>query len=351
MIRVGLVGAGLHSLAHLEGYQGSRNVDLTAVCDVVPGRAEAIAEKFGIPNVCASLEDMAAKRLVDLVDIVTPPLSHRAVVGSALELGLHVICEKPLAIAVAEAEEMCVLADDVGVRAFTSFQRRYDPVMIHVHNLLRDGFIGDVVLSTASVIVDWGKLKATSQAQGFRQWISQTATGGGFIAGALPHYVDLVRYLLGDVASLVSQSGPAGKPLPAGRHDDRPDDTVIVAGMLAAGGMFTVAATWAAENPTNERWEIVGSRRTLIIEADGRLLATTGSGLEELDVPAPLAVCREQHINRGFGFGNAGPGFGALVSDVCASLEDGGQPYCATFADGLRSAEIIAQLQCNAARG
>jgi predicted dehydrogenase len=345
VIRVGLVGAGLHALVHLEGFAASRNLKLNAVCDVVPGRAAEIAAQYGIPHVCETVAEMADRNLVDLVDIVTPPLSHYDVVADALNRGLHVLCEKPLSLDADEAKAMVELAEKSGQRAFMAFQRRYDPAVIHVHNLLLDGFIGDVVLSNTSVMVNWGKLKGVSQAQGYRGWISDVATGGGFIAGALPHYVDLLRFLLGDIASVVSHGGPAGRGPAAGGRDDRPDDTVIMGGSLEAGGMYNLCATWAAENPTNERWEIVGTKRSLIIDSEGRVLVTTAAGLDELEVPATLAVAPELFVNRGFGFGNAGAGFGSLISDVCGSLIDHTKPYCAAFSDGARSAEIIAQLQ------
>jgi predicted dehydrogenase len=355
MMRAGMIGAGLHSLVHMQGYEASANVELEAIYDVVPGRAEGLAREHGIPTACSSIEELLSIGL-DLIDVVTPPLTHLNVVDLVMDR-VHVICEKPLALDVGEAQSMCSLAESTSKRAFTAFQRRYDPALIHIRSLIRDKFIGDIVLANCSVIVNWGILKHQSQAMGYRQWLDGTATGGGFVSGALPHYADLVRYLLGDVGTMISHTATAGTFAEGQPDRDGPDDTVILAGSIAGGGVFNIAATWAAGQPTQERWEIAGSKRTLVLETDGRLYVTNGAGerpnarggMTEVDVPWLPIHKSEGAINRGFGFGNAGIGFGAMVSDIAASIESGGAPLCATFQDGLRSAEIIARLNADTA--
>jgi predicted dehydrogenase len=321
-------------------------VVLVAVCDIDRERAEAFAAEFGIAHVCDDLDQMISRGLVDLVDIVTPPLTHRKLVADALASHtVHVICEKPLALNPVEAEAMVGLSEAARVGTFTAFQRRYDPSLVYLRRMIADGYLGDLVLANIGVIVNWGVLKRRSQARGYRQWLDSTASGGGFIGGALPHYIDLVCHLLGEITHLVSHSGTAPTFAAAESDGEGADDTVVVAGTLRCGGMFNLAATWAAAQPTLERWEIVGTKRTVQVHPDGRLFVTTGSGsLEELPLPPGVEPPRPGSINRGFGFGNAAPGFAALVSDVARSLRCGDVPLCATFEDGLRSALIIDRL-------
>lgn len=341
MIRAGLVGAGLHALTHVKGYQLADGIALNAVCDLDRDRTEQIAKEYGIPNVCANMAEMVSKGLVDLIDVVTPPLSHLELVREALSHGVHVLCEKPLALSVAECREMTDLAGDSAGRAFTVFPRRYDPLFMRVRELLQSGFVGKFLLGNGTVIANWGIQKKGWQAQGFRQWASDPATGGGFINGALPHYIDAMRYVLGDIDGVVSGSAPAEAP-PPGRLPE--DDTVVMVGKLRSSGMVTIAATWASRYNMEERWEFVGSDRTLVIEPDGRLYATSPSDREEIAVPLHAGIDAGEQPNQGFGFPNGGPALAALFTDLGRALVEAGPTHCATFEDGLRCTEIVTKL-------
>jgi predicted dehydrogenase len=340
-MRVGIIGAGLHAIEHLEGYRRLDNVTVTAIADTVAGRAAEMAKRFGIAETHDSHLQLIASENIDFIDIVTPPGSHFEIAKACLATGKPLICEKPLSLDPAEAREMARLAERSGANNFTAFQRRYDPVIATVRELIGSGVLGDLVLVNTSIVTNWGALKASGQATGHRQWLSQASTGGGFLNGALPHYIDLLHHLFGDIDRVNSSRGSVS----AGPRESAevPDDILLVSGAFKESGLFSISATWSAGQPTGERWEVVGTRRSLVIAADGTLSLTSGNGgLEKIDVSREPAALWLGATNGGYGFGNADRGFAAMVADIDHALRNGAGSRCATFSDGLKAAEVIA---------
>ena len=98
-LRVGIVGAGnIATSAHLPSYMELKDiVEVVAIADIVPERAQAAAEKFGIPHYFASVEELLANVDVDYIDICTWTAAHAPVCIAAAKAGKHILCEKPLA--------------------------------------------------------------------------------------------------------------------------------------------------------------------------------------------------------------------------------------------------------------
>src|SRR5690606_6970110 len=158
--------------------------------------------------------------------------------------------------------------------------------------------------------------------------------------GALPHYIDLLHHLFGDIARLNSCRGSVGGDHAGG---EQPDDVVLVAGAFRSAGYFNISATWSARHSAGERWETVGAQRSLTITADGGLWLSRDDGApEKLPVPAQQEVLWAGAHNGGFGFGNADRGLAAMITDIAAHLSQGRPSRCASFADGQKSAELIA---------
>ncbi len=102
-LRVAGVGAGYFSGFHLEGWRDVGDAQVVAWCDLDAGRAAALAERFGIAAVFGNVEAMLDAARPDLLDVVTPPPSHAALVAAAHERGIPVICQKPLTPSWAES--------------------------------------------------------------------------------------------------------------------------------------------------------------------------------------------------------------------------------------------------------
>ncbi len=203
-VRMALVGCGGMGVRHLAGLSELhaspfRNVDLAAVCDLDRSRAEAAAAKaqelLGVrPAVCVDLEELRRVPEVAMVDVVTDPSVHGPVVCEALEAGLHVLVEKPMAVTVGACRRMIETARDRGRLLSVAENYRRDPSARLIRHLLDRGAVG--------------RLRAA--------WVHSMSGGDGIFitpwrhlkekAGPVMdmgvHLADLVRYQLGDVAEV-----------------------------------------------------------------------------------------------------------------------------------------------------
>ena len=112
-LRVGIAGCGAISRNHLEAFRALDDVQIVGVCDIDPERARATAAAWGVPAAVSSVGELLALGL-DLVSVCTPHPTHEDVVLEAAAAGVHVLCEKPIAIELASAERMVAACDDAG---------------------------------------------------------------------------------------------------------------------------------------------------------------------------------------------------------------------------------------------
>ncbi|MBC7671037.1 MAG: Gfo/Idh/MocA family oxidoreductase [Polaromonas sp.] len=142
-VGVGVLGAGAWAeFAHLPGYKRDPRCTLVAIADPIRERAELFAEKFGIPHVCSSAEQLIARPDVDLVDVCTPSATHFDLSWAALEAGKHVLCEKPVAYDYKETLRAAALARARGVKTKLGFTFRYSPAMQYMKELIATGYVG-----------------------------------------------------------------------------------------------------------------------------------------------------------------------------------------------------------------
>jgi predicted dehydrogenase len=140
-----LIGCGAIAREHLRALETLENVEVAAVCDLSPARAEATAERFSISKWYSNYPEMLANTRPDLVHITTPPSSHFDIAKDCLAAGLNVLCEKPITADYQQfsilkhlaLENQCALMENHNLRFHSSIQR--------IVNLLRTGELGDVV--------------------------------------------------------------------------------------------------------------------------------------------------------------------------------------------------------------
>jgi len=317
----------------MAGYAMLSDVQVVAATDVVPGRASEFATEHGIPHAFDGLDALLACDEVDVVDVITPPLAHLDPVRAALASGKPALCEKPLALDVDEATIMVEAARTSRLPTVTSFNRRFDPAIRYVRDLIHSGYIGEHRMTMVHLLATWKRHHVDNRGP-YRDWLGNRASGGGFLRGSMPHYADLLRFLLGEIQvdSSLFVSLDAGN-----------DDILMVTGTDGSTGAYSVSMTWAAAADEGERWVIAGSERTITIEPSGSVHAIGLDG-ERQSLPLPCTYIPETVRGKyGFGFGSAGSwAFAAQVDQLRRKLTDPsyGASY-ATFEDGLRSAELV----------
>ena len=139
-VRVGVLGAGAWAeFAHIPGYKRDPRCELVAIADPVVERANAFAEKFGIPHVYDSHAALIARDDIDLVDVCTPSATHFELSWAALEASKHVLCEKPVAYDYRDTLRAAALAKQQGVKTKLGFTFRYSPAMQYMKQLIDEG--------------------------------------------------------------------------------------------------------------------------------------------------------------------------------------------------------------------
>jgi predicted dehydrogenase len=190
------VGAGYFSHFQYDAWRRIPEVQITAFSNKDPGRAKYIKEKFGISKHYTDYREMLDKENPDFVDIITPPPTHLAMCKVAADLGIDVICQKPLAPTFKEAQQIVECTHKAGIRFMVHENWRFQPWYREIKRLLNDGAIGDKVhsLSFRSRMGDgWGQNAYLDRQPYFRDYPRLLIYENGV------HFIDTYRYLAGEI--------------------------------------------------------------------------------------------------------------------------------------------------------
>lgn len=191
-MRVGLLAYGAIGHEHNLAVQSIPGWKLTAVCDVNPERVAAAQELAPDAVGFADATQMLDSGLVDIVVVSTPPNTHYAWAKAALERGIHVVLEKPMALTAQQCDDALALAQEKGLTLVVYQNRRFDPDYITMRRLIREGAIGEVFTYEGFV---------GGYSRPCDYWHSDTEVSGGAIFDWGSHYIDQILDLFGtDIA-------------------------------------------------------------------------------------------------------------------------------------------------------
>ena len=378
-IGVGMVGYAFMGRAHSLAWNTVDRVfdvplrpRLAAICGRDQAAAEAAAGRFGWAAAETDWRALIARDDVQLVDICAPGDLHAPIAIAALAAGKHVLCEKPLANTLAEAEAMKAAADAAypgGTRAMVGFNYRRVPALALARQLVEQGRIGPLRHLRAVYLQDW-----LTDADAPLTWRMRAERAGSGALGDLgAHIVDLARYLAGDEitgvgalsATFVTErplaGGPDTGPVGTGTGGTGPvtvDDAVVFTAQLASGALASFEATRYATGRKNSlRIELNGSAGSLAFDLE-RL-----NELEFFDASADGGVngFRRVLVTEGshpYLSGWWPPGhplgwehtFTHQARDLLTAIADGAQPL-PSFGDGLAVQRVLDAAARSAASG
>jgi len=191
-LRAGIVGSGFGNLVHAPAFKVHPGFDLLAVAS--PNRAEEVAKKHGLPYAFRSVEEMLAGVELDLITVASPPFDHHHSVLAAIAAGKHVLCEKPLGLSTAQAEEMLDASERAGVVGALCFEFRYVPVIAALKAMCHERHLGN--LHEIEVTRLSSELLTRNQRRS-RGWWFDRSKGGGVASAIMPHAFDLANHLSG----------------------------------------------------------------------------------------------------------------------------------------------------------
>ncbi|MBD8043342.1 Gfo/Idh/MocA family oxidoreductase [Arthrobacter sp. Sa2BUA2] len=285
-LRVALIGHGFMGAAHSQAWRVAgrffdlpRQPRMTLLVGRDARRTEAAARKWGWEETSTDWEEAVQREDIDVVDIVTPGASHAQIAIAALQAGKHVLCEKPLANTVQEAQAMAdaaARAADHGTRAMVGFTYRRLPAATHARDLVAAGAVGTVRQVRAAYLQDW-----LVDAEAPLTWrLDRDQAGSGVLGDLGAHAVDLAQYVTGQQLTEVSgtlETLVATRPLPAaaaapgstglgaaagtgGRGPVTVDDAAYFSGRFSDGVLGSFEASRMATGRKNAlRLEVSGS--------------------------------------------------------------------------------------------
>ena len=192
-LRVGIIGSGAIALQiHAPGYLAlPDDCELVACCDVVPERAKAFAERFATAQWFTDYHEMLALPELDAVSVCTPPFMHRDATVAALDAGKHVLCEKPMAMNVAEAKDMASAAERAGKVLTIGHQQRFSPEAQAVKRAVEAGELGDIYYAKTAALRSRG-------APTWGVFHVKKLNGGGPLIDIGVHALDVTLWLMGN---------------------------------------------------------------------------------------------------------------------------------------------------------
>jgi len=341
-VRVGVIGTSWYAdIAHLPRVKSHPRAELAAVCSRNRERAEEMAAKYGIPLVFTDHRDMIAKGNLDAVIVSTPDDLHYPMTMDALDAGLHVLCEKPLALSVAQAKEMYERAEAARVKHMVCFTYRWTPIGRYLKQLVDGGYIGRCFHCHISYLAGHGR-----EAQYGWKW--DRRRGLGALGDLGSHAIDLARWYVGDIARVSARLGTfVERPGIEGQALDPANDAAFLLVEFANGAQATIEASAVAHITRGQEKHIRLYGQSGTLEADESMMdgeirgARQGENqLQMLSVPEELWT----------GVDRAQPAI-MQVMEAClkqpiadrqfidAILDD--QPIAPSFYDGLKVQEVM----------
>ncbi|MDQ1569756.1 MAG: hypothetical protein QOF79_430 [Actinomycetota bacterium] len=371
-LRVALIGSGFMGAAHSQAWRVAPrffDLPLAPEMSILVGhdsaRTTAAAEKFGWANSSTDWRRVVESPDVDLVDICTPGDTHRDIAVAALAAGKHVLCEKPLANTVPEAEEMAAaatVAAAAGIRSMVGFSYRRVPAFTFARQLVAEGKVGTVRQVRVQYLQDW-----LVDENGPMTWrLDKSRAGSGSLGDIGAHAIDMAEFITGSriestnglLHTFVTERPLLGESvgLSGIASDERGvvtvDDVALFTSRLSNGALASFEATRYATGRKNAfRVEISGSRGAIAVDLERM------NELEYYDATLPhdllgfrrVYVTEPEHpymsawwpTGHAIGYEHS---FTHQARDLVVAIADGEQPR-PSFDDGLHVQRVLAAVE------
>ena len=377
---IGMVGYAFMGAAHSQAWRTApaffdlpMHPRLRAICGRNEDAAGDVARRFGWESVETDWRALLTREDIDVIDICTPGNTHAEIAIAALEAGKHVLCEKPLANTVAEAEAMAAAATEAakhGVRAMVGFTYRRTPAVAYARQLVASGRIGTIRHVRGQYLQDW--LSDENTPLSWR--LDKSLAGSGALGDIGAHIIDMAQFVTG--SSIISVNGLmetfvktrpiAGESATLGgtssadaeRGPVTVDDAAAFTARFADGAIGVFEATRFATGRKNAlRLEINGTRGSIAFDFEDMNVLELFDATEDSAVSGfrRIQVTEASHPyiaawwppGHGLGYEH---GFTHQVVDLVTDIAKGADP-APSFADGLAVQRVLAAVEASAADG
>jgi len=326
-VRIAVIGVGGMGTFHANYLKAGeiKGAELAAVCDIDESRMAGFSD---IPRFKDSAE-LLRSGLVNAVLIATPHYEHTTVGVDAMNLGIHVLTEKPIAVHKADAERMIEAQKVKNVVFAAMFQMRTEPLWKKVKSLIERNELGDITRITW-IVTDWFRTEAYYASGGWRA--TWSGEGGGVLLNQCPHNLDLMQWLFGMPSKIRSFCG-FGK-----KHDIEVEDevTAYLEYPNGATGMFI---TSTGEAPGTNRLEIAGDMGRVVIEGGKIQFTRNETPASEFLKTSKQGFARPPVWNVEIPLSGPAGGHKVITQNFVDAILNGA-PLIAPAPEGIKSVEI-----------
>ncbi len=200
-VRIGIIGTSWWTdMMFLPSFKSHPSAAVVSICGRNRTRAEELAAKYGIPEVYTNYRTLLEQKNIDAVVVATPDDLHYPMTMDALDAGLHVLCEKPMALTADHASEMYAKAEAVGVKHMVLFTWRWQPHFRFLKQLVDEDYIGRCYQAQFSFVGGFGR----NQDYG---WRYDSQRSNGIISDLGAHMIDFARWYIGDIRKVSASLG------------------------------------------------------------------------------------------------------------------------------------------------
>ena len=248
-LKMGVIGLGM-GRGHARGYQSHPDAELVALCDQDAARLREAAEELGVARTYSDAAAMLRDADLDGVSVAVPNKHHAPLTIAALKRGLHVLCEKPMAMTVEEAQRVQAAADKAGRNLMINFSFRFTEASYALKKQVEAGVVGDIYFGRTV----WHRRRGIP---GFGGWFGdREMSGGGPLIDLGVHRLDLALWLMG-YPEPIAVSGSTYDRIAApmakrARKKYSVEDLACGLVKFANGATLIVEASWALNQPERE---------------------------------------------------------------------------------------------------
>jgi len=271
-LRLGIIGTGSMANSHATHYAAAKGVELTACCDIVTERAAEFADRFGIKRYYTNYQEMLDNEQLDGVSVVTVDALHAKASTAALARGVGVLCEKPLAATVKEAEAMAAAARASGRPAMVNFSKRNSSALQQAHRLIEYGKIGRIMHVEASYLQSWLVDDYWGDWRADHRWLWRLSVNHGSmgVLGDLGcHIFDMAQFLCGDFNDVycILKTFEKGAPGIPGNYDLKANDSFSATVSFASGAVGSIhSSRWATGHKNREYICVYGEKGAIKVD-------------------------------------------------------------------------------------
>lgn len=260
-LKFAIVGCGGISATHARCLAELSEAELVAVCDIIPERAQALAEAFSNGTAISTYTDyneMFKRPDIDVVQVTTPSGLHADIGIAAARAGKHVIVEKPIDVTLEKADALIRACREAGVKLSTISQHRFDPAIKALRAAVDAGKLGRLHFGGSHT--KWYRAQAYYDSGDWRgTW---ALDGGGALINQSIHYVDLLQYIMGPADEIHGYTGTM-------THERiEVEDLAVASIKFKSGALGLLEGTTSAYPGFCARLDIYGSEGSVIIEND-----------------------------------------------------------------------------------